>query len=176
MASAENKKIILVTGIGGDIGISYAKSICGGEFSLIGCDINAVLCDDSLFKECFQVPPASQTTEYLKTIEIISKQESIDLIVPISEPEIKAFHENRQVWSSWGAEVLINNELILDHFLDKYKTVKYLTSIGIKTPETYLLADYNDQLDFPMIIKPRSSCGSKNIWKIESSIDLDYFR
>jgi len=176
MKKTKNKKVILVAGISGDIGSSYAKSIYGNEFSIVGCDMNSAPCDDSFFEQFFPVPPATQTDSYLKAIKEISEKVGVDLIVPISEPEIKIFHENRKIWSSWKRKVLINNELILDHFLDKLKTVEYLSSIGIKVPKTYFLAKYKDQLKFPMIIKPRSSCGSKNIWKVESNIDLEYFR
>ncbi|MCK5013458.1 MAG: ATP-grasp domain-containing protein [Candidatus Omnitrophica bacterium] len=171
-----NKKTVLVTAIGGDIGNSYARFVCGEEFSLIGCDMNQLLCQNADIERFFQVPPASQPHEYLDAIKDIVEKSNVDLIVPISEPEIKTFHDNRGIWSSWKERVLINNELILDNFLDKYKTVKYLESIGFKTPKTYFLKDYQNQLSFPMIIKPINSCGSKDIWKIKSDLDIDYFK
>jgi len=147
MPNGKNKKVVLVTAIGGDIGSSYVKSVAGEEFSLVGCDMKPASCSSLSLELIFQVPSADQQKEYLNAIKNIMEEAEVDLIVPISEPEIEAFHKNRQVWSTWGVEVLINNEFILNHFLDKYKTVKYLSSIGIKTPDTYLLTDYQDQLE-----------------------------
>lgn len=171
-----DKKRILVTAVKGDIGNSYAQSVYGEEFSLVGCDMDPLLCKNACLESFFQVPPANQPKEYLKAIKNIVEKASIDVVVPISEPEIKTFHENRGIWSSWRSKVLINNEVVLDNFLDKYKTIKYLKSIGIRIPKTYLLKDYQDQLPFPMIIKPRNSWGSKDTRKIESHLDINYFK
>ena len=169
------KKKILVTAMGGDIGNSYARSVFGEEFSIIGCDMNPLFCPNASIEQFFQVPPASLVEDYLNAVKGIIEKAGVDLIVPISEPEIQAFHDHRRIWSSWDAKVLINNELILDNFLDKYKTVQYLGSIGFKVPKTYLLKDYQYQLDFPMIIKPVKSCGSKGVEKVDSDTDINYY-
>ena len=176
MPNVNDRKVILITAVGGDIGNSYAKSVANEEFSLIGCDINSSKCEKSLFEQLFQVPSASQPQKYLDAIKNICHEYAVDLVVPICEPEIKTFHENRKECSSWKTQVLINNDLILDNFLDKYKTMKYLESIDIKVPKTYLLKDYRDQLGYPMIVKRRNSCGSKNIWKVEANVDLEYLK
>jgi carbamoyl-phosphate synthase large subunit len=176
MPEGKNKKTLLITAIGGDIGHAFAKAVAGEEFFLIGCDVRSVLDDHGLFERCFRVPPASHVEEYLGAIREIAGETGADLIVPISEPEIKAFHERREAWASWKNKVLINNEVILNHFLDKYNTVTYLQSIGIRVPQTWLLKAYTGQLAFPMIIKKRSGCGNKGTWKVESEIDLNYFR
>ena len=176
MRNANDKKVVLVTAVGGDIGYSYAKSIANEEFRLIGCDMSTLPGGQSPFEQVCQVPPANQPGGYLQAIKEICQDRDVDLIVPISEPEIKAFHEHRKEWLSWKTKVLINNDLILNNFLDKYKTIRFLESIGIRTPKTYLLKDYQGQLDYPMIGKRRNGCGSKNIWKIETDLDLEYLK
>ncbi len=176
MPNIKNKKVVFISAVGGDIGNTCAKSISGEEFLLVGCDMKPLPCQNLFLEQFFQVPPASQAREYFDAMKNIIKKANVDLIVPISEAEIKTFHDHRKVWSSWKVKVLINNECILNNFLDKYNTVTYLAQIGIKVPKTYLLQDYQGQLDFPMIIKRRIGWGSKNVWKVESDIDLDYFR
>lgn len=176
MNKIRNKKTVLITAMGGDIGFGYAKAIYGEEFLLTGCDMNPLPMKNSLLRNFFQVPSAKNPKEYFAAIKDVIAKEKIDLIIPISEPEIECFHVNREHWSSWEAKVLINNECILNNFLDKYKTAEYLREIGINTPKTYLLRDYDNQLDFPMIVKKRKGCGSKNIWKVESQIDIDYLK
>ena len=174
MSSIQNKRTVLVTAIGGDIGQTYAKSITGEEFVIMGCDVNAWPGEHSVLQQFFRVPSASNSGEYLESIKSIVEKAQVDIVVPISEPEIKAFHESREIWSSWNVKVLINNSCILDHFLDKYKTAMYLRSIGIKVPETFLLDEYQGELSFPAIVKSRTGCGSRNVWKVESDIDLTY--
>jgi len=176
MREGENKKTLLITAVGGDIGHAFAKAVAGEGFSLIGCDARSVCDDHALFKRCFRVPPANNAQEYLGAVREIATASGADLVVPISEPEIKAFHDNRAQWSSWDSRVMINNATILDHFLDKYQTVTYLQSIGIRVPQTFVLKDYGGQLGFPLIIKKRSGCGNKGTWKVESPVDLNYFK
>lgn len=171
-----DKRKILVTAVKGDIGNSYAEAAYGEEFSLVGCDMDALLCANPCLEEFFQVPPAGQSQKYFDTLNNIIEKLRIDIVVPISEPEIKAFHENRKIWASWKTKVLINNEMILDNFLDKYQTAKYLEANGFKAPKSYLLKDYKGQLSFPLMLKPRYSWGSKDNWKIESDTDLSYFK
>ncbi len=176
MPSMKNKKAVLISAVGGDIGNTYAKSISGEEFLLVGCDMKPLPCENPFLNQFFHVPAANHSQEYLAAIKNIIKKANVDLIVPISEAEIKTFHDHREIWSLWKVKVLINNECVLNNFLDKYNTAIYLKQIGIKVPKTYLLQNYQDQLDFPMIIKRRIGCGSKNIWKAESDIDLNYFK
>lgn len=176
MPNIKNKKVVLISAVGGDIGSTCAKSISGEEFLIVGCDMNPSPCPNPFLEQFMQVPSATQPQAYLDVMEDIIKKANVDLVVPISEAEIRAFHEHREIWASWRAKVLINNECILNNFLDKYNTVTYLEQIGIKAPKTYLLQNYQGQLDFPMIIKRRIGWGSKNIWKVESDIDLNYFR
>src|SRR3569833_3161577 len=48
--------------------------------------------------------------------------------------------------------------------------------MGIQVPSTYLLKEYKNQLNFPMIVKRRSGCGSKSVWKVDSELDLNYLK
>jgi len=171
-----DKKVILVTAVAGDIGSSYVDSAYGEEFTLLGCDMEHLVCPNGQIERFFRVPPAERTEDYFTAIADIKEKAHVDVIVPISEAEIRAFHENRNIWSTWKAKVLINNETILDNFLDKYKTVQYLNSIGIKTPQTYWLRDFNGQLPYPLVMKTATGWGSKGIVIAESDLDIEYYK
>lgn len=169
-------KVILVTAIAGDIGNSYAESAHGQEFTLVGCDMEPLACPNARITRFYRIPPAKQAEKYFRAVADIIEKEKVDVVVPISEAEIRVFHGHREIWADWNAKVLINNKAILDNFLDKYRTVEYLNAIGVKVPRTYWLKDFKGQLLYPLVIKQAEGWGSKGIWHVSSDLDIEYFK
>lgn len=170
------KDVILVSAVSGDIGCSAIRSLSEEGCKIIGCDMNPYTPILPFLKKFYKAPPASEETEYIAFIKDIVNRENVDYFVPISEPEIKILNVRREEFSVLGVKLLINNRTIIDNFLDKLKTAQYLSNIAIKTPETALLKEYDGRFDFPLIVKPRTGCGGKRLWKVEDSKDLDYVR
>lgn len=170
------KDVILVSAVAGDIGCSAVRSLSEEGYEIIGCDINPYTPALPLLQKFYKAPPASEETEYISFIKDIINRENVDYFVPISEPEIKILNVKREEFSVQDVKLLINNRTILDSFLDKLKTAQYLSSIAAKAPKTALLKEYDGTFGFPLIVKPRTGCGSKRIWKVEDSKDLDYVR
>jgi carbamoyl-phosphate synthase large subunit len=52
---------------------------------------------------------------------------------------------------------------VLDTFLDKETTMVYLDAIQVKRPKSYSLDDV-ESLKYPLVVKPKSSSGSKNFF------------
>lgn len=64
---------------------------------------------------------------------------------------------------------------------DKLLTMKHASGLGINIPKTILIDDYNDltreiasnsNLEYPLIIKPRKSSGSRGIVKVNNKVEL----
>jgi len=171
-----NSPSALVSAIGGDIGISVARSLKRSGAIVLGCDSCRVRFPDDCLDKVFTVPFAAQTSAYITALQEILKTEKIDFFIPVSEPEIELVNTNREAIGSCGAKLVINNPLIIEQFLDKYHTAKFLKTIGIATPQTFLLRDFADQLELPVIVKPRRGCGSKGNILATEPIDIDYQR
>jgi carbamoyl-phosphate synthase large subunit len=60
-------------------------------------------------------------------------------------------------------------------FRNKWQSYLFFEKIGIHTPETFELSTLADPF-FPLLLKPKFGSGSKNIIKIDTFRDLDYFR
>ena len=166
---------ILVAGCGGDIGQSIAKILKSSNFidALIGTDLNDQHAGIFLFDKCYTLPRCNHP-DYLQMLNDIVLNNNIDVIIPVSEPEIRFFFENKHR-NSFHVKVLIANDQALDAGLDKYKTSLFLKDSGLNYPETYL---FNDEikLSFPIIAKSREGSGSKNVFLLESESDLTYAR
>lgn len=166
--------VILISAVCGDIGYSAVQATRKEVKRIVGCDIRTDSPVSNLLDQFYRVPATSETDRYIDVIINIIKREGVGFFLPVSEPEIKVVNERRGAFECLGVKLLINKPIIVENFLDKFKTVQFLKSIGIQTPKTAILKDYDGSFGFPLIVKPRTGYGSRKVWKIEDSIDLDY--
>lgn len=169
---------ILVTGVGGDIGQSIIKCLKASRYNLnlTGCDMDKFAAGRAQVENFFVVPKASATGEYLKSIKAIVRKCKIRYIIPSSEPEIQFFDKNRPEFLKSGVKILINRSFILDTFFDKFKTVNFLKKNGFACPKTFLLKDFKNQLDYPLIIKAKRGYGSKELIKVRNCQELNFYK
>lgn len=167
---------ILVTAAGGDIGASVIKAVKGAGYRVVGCDMKQAVFAGKMLDGFYKVPSASDACRYLESVAGIIKAENVRFFVPVAERELEMLNANRETLKGWKVEVLMNNRVVLDNFLDKYNTVLFLEKIGLRTPKTVLLNEYDGEWGFPVIIKPRKGCGGKHRWKAEEQNDLDFVR
>ncbi len=169
-----DKPVILVSAIYGDIGSSTVRSLREEAKVIIGCDMKPYSPVMHLLDKFYEVPAASDIENYISSIKKIIIQDKVDLFLPISEPEIGILNTRRKAIEDLGVKLLLNNQNIIDTFLDKLKTVQYLESIDIKIPKTIPLSDYDGSYGYPLIVKSREGHGGKKLRKIEDIYDLDY--
>ncbi len=170
------KPIILISAICGDIGCSAVRSLREVSKKIIGCDINLYSPVDHLVDKFYTAPAAKDITHYMTFLKEIIIREKVDFFLPISEPEIEVLNMRRKELEDLGVKLLLNNQSIIDTFLDKLKTVQYLEAINIRVPKTMFLSDYDDSYQYPVIVKSKKSYGRKNLRKIVDVDDLDYMR
>ena len=170
------KDTILVSAVSGDIGSAAVRSLATAGYEIVGCDMKSYTPVAHLLRRFYQSPAAAQGDEYVRFIKTVIEKEHVTHFLPISEPEIELIHLRRAEARQFGAKLVLNNEIILDNFLDKLKTMHYLQNIGIRTPQTMLLNEYADDFDYPLIVKPTKSCGSRRLWIVDDSADLEYVR
>ena len=171
-----DKPVILISAICGDIGSSAVRALREAAHKIIGCDIKFYTPVFHLADKFYQAPAASDTENYLDFLKDIIKKENIEAFLPISEPEIRILNTRRKEIGTLGIKLLLNNRTIIETFLDKLITARYITSIGLIAPKTTLLREYDGSFGFPLIVKPRAGYGSKKLWILEDQNDLDYLR
>ncbi len=167
---------ILITAVSGDIGGAAVRSLSAAGYEIVGCDMKMFTPVADSITRFYQSPPATNKQAYITFLRNTIERERVRFYLPISEIEIELAHHNRELIRQFGVVPVLNNELILDQFLDKLKTIHYLNKLDIPTPKTIFLKDYDGDPSFPLIVKPLKGCGSKRLWKVESMIDLEYVR
>ncbi|MGD0328633.1 MAG: ATP-grasp domain-containing protein [Minisyncoccia bacterium] len=167
-------KSILVTGCGGDIGTGIGRILkeTGLVQTIIGADIrpdNAGIC---VFDTC-DVLPRADDSQYFDVLEQLVKKYSVDLLIPMSEAEIRLWYRNDYSETFAGVPVVMPNREVFDVAIDKLVTAEFLKSHGLPYPWTMLVRDGTPRA-FPCIIKSRG-IGSKGGVEIVDKFSVSYF-
>jgi len=165
---------IIVTGCGGDIGISIGRILKISNVSnrVIGCDINEEH-GGSVFFDVFEIVERADSKFYIESLLNVCKKYSVDLIIPTSEPELRFFLNEDIIGSLDGTSVLIVNKKALTIGFDKALTSDFLKSSGLSYPWTTLVSEGMPKA-FPCIIKKRYGSGSKEIMVVDEEV-VDYY-
>lgn len=154
------KKTVLVTGIGGNVGQGILRNIASLQWPihLIGTDIATFSAGSHLCHATYQVPYAFDPG-YIAAIQSIVERESVDLIIPSTDYEIYYLSLHASEISAVIAASLPETAKI---YLDKYETYRYLTQHGIPFATSWLPKDFDFSVS-EIIAKPREGRGSRGI-------------
>jgi carbamoyl-phosphate synthase large subunit len=167
---------VLITAVGGDIGQSVAR-VLKGRFDTVGCDMSDVPYSSHFVDKFYQIPSAGDAEQYLSALADIVSKEKIDIVCPVSEPEILAMDQNRQLVAGWPCKILLNNERTVRTFADKLATANFFTSLGFAGPKTVDLSELEGRAwSYPYIVKDKRGCGSTSVWIVKEDADLAYVK
>jgi len=154
------KKTVLVTGTGGNVGQGVLRNIRSLDFDIriVGTDISAFTAGNHLCDATYAVPYSYDET-YIPAIKHIVDRENVDLIIPTTDYEIYylSLHQNEI-----NAIVAASNAETAKKYLDKYLTFLYHKELAIPFAQSWLPKDY-DNSEKNIILKPREGRGSRGI-------------
>jgi carbamoyl-phosphate synthase large subunit len=164
-------KTILITGIGGDIAQGVATIIREEkpEIRLIGIDSNLEHGGILFVDEFIQVPLAD-SSEYIETVRDILVSRSVDVLIPLSEPELNVLPYLNGLGNS---RCISAGENVVSVGLDKFLTINSLQKMGLPVPWTFAASDRLPS-EFPCIFKSRYGAGSLNVFTVENIKDAEY--
>jgi len=172
-----NKLKVLITGCGGDIGQSLGKILKSklDWFSLIiGADIHEEHAGKFIFDACFTLPRC-HADKYQTAVKQLIQEHQIDLVIPISEPELRNIEKHHYQDDFYGKPVIMSNWQSLQVGFDKKLTSDFLSKHGLPFPETQLITSYNKST-FPVLIKSRDGSGGKSIHVVKNQQEMDLFQ
>lgn len=165
-------KVILITGVGGDISQGVATILRENrpDLRLIGVDMHAQH-GGHLFVDQFSLVPSAGAPGYLDAIKAIVKKYSVDVVIPMSEPELAEFRPFSKL--ATGVTWIIAGERVVGAGLDKLETMRTLTGLGIPVPWTKPVSE-GRPIEYPCILKNRSGSGSRAVFTVSNDEDVDY--
>ena len=113
--------------------------------------------------------PAVYSAEYIPSLLKIVKENNINCVISLNDLELPILSEAKTQIEALGAKVIVADEKAIKIAFDKWETVKFLESVGLKSPKTFI--DLNEakqalvsgELQFPLVIKPRWGSASIGI-------------
>lgn len=167
---------ILVTGSGGDIGQSIGKILNkNNQGNVIGCDISTKNAGKFIFKNFLESVKCTNP-DYLSFVENLVSKNDIDIVIPVSEPELRFLSQKCVLDTIGKAKIICANEKALEIGFDKLKTATFLQENELPFPETQNIEDVNDLGTFPKIIKSRTGSGSAGVYIAKDKEDYRYLK
>lgn len=132
--------------------------------SLLGTDTTELSPALQLCDQRFGVKPTTHA-DYIKQILSIVKANSVKLLVPTVDLDLKLLAQNKPKFAAMGCRVLVSDPEVIDVCQDKRKTFKFLLKNNFDTPATISIrtalknnkssiGNRKSEIDFPLFLKP----------------------
>lgn len=161
--------------------LKFLKQSLGDDCRII-CADNSPIAPALYVADKHYVVPRITDEHYIDTILQICKENNVQAITTLIDPEIELLSKNRDLFLQHGILPLCPERKTAARCFDKFEFYKYLTSKGIRTVLTYdSVPSFEEGLkkgdiSFPVFIKPISGSGSVGIHKVQSLEELrEYF-
>jgi carbamoyl-phosphate synthase large subunit len=166
---------VLVSGVGGDVGQGVIRCLNKSDLELRIFKISSSVNDSWLYldDDCFISPTIYE--DYVSYLIKFINTHKIDIFFPCIDLEIPIISKNKEkIESETSCSVFVDEYHKIQICNDKYMTARYLEDFSLPYPETDLVATI-DHNKFPVIIKSREGCGSKDIHLINSKEEIRPF-
>lgn len=158
--------------------LKYFKEQLGKDGKIIGADmqLSAPALSAADIKE--QVPVV-YADNYIDCLTDICKRNDVDAIICLNDLELPILAANKASFETIGVLPIVSRQEIIDICFDKYQTAKFVESIGLQTPKTFInlteakTAINVGDLSFPLVLKPRWGSGSIGIEFVNDMNELD---
>ena len=154
------KKTVLVTGIGGNVGQGVLRNIqdLNWNIRLVGTNIEEFCAGNHLCDVTYRVPYAYED-DYITCIQKIVEREKVDLIIPTTDYEVFFLASNKK---NITTVIAVSDKEVAENYLDKYLTFKLHLQKEIPFVISWLPSEFKDY-EGEIIAKPRKGRGSRGI-------------
>lgn len=156
-----DKRNVLVTGIGGNVGQGIIRNIRNMDFPIriIGTNISDFSSGNHLC-DIFYKTPFAYEPDYITRIKEIVEYEKIDLIIPSTDYEgYYLALENKKI----PCTIAVSPVSTMEIYLDKYQTYLQHKKNNLPFAESFLPSTYKPSGE-SIILKPRKGRGSRGIF------------
>jgi carbamoyl-phosphate synthase large subunit len=142
------------------------------EIKIIAADSNTLAPGLYLSHKGVMLPSFDDKCFFEKLIEL-TKKENINVIMPSLDTILLAFSEKAEEFKELGVKILVSDPETIRITRDKWQTYARLKDV---IPYAKSFNDIREiDIDFPLFIKPREGSGSKDAYKVNSKIELDFY-
>jgi carbamoyl-phosphate synthase large subunit len=152
------KTTVLITGAGGAAVPSLIELLRRKGYRVLAADMNPDAVGFYVADRGFVIP-GGLSPDFASVIDNICTKEAVRVIIPLVDEELV----NACELEARGYSVILPKVQFISTCLDKYLLMQELQNVGINVPETRLVKDGWNGMDFPIVIKPRTGRGSRGL-------------
>lgn len=122
--------------------------------------------------------PRITEPDYINSIIEACNEENIALIVPTIDTDLLLLSENKKtIEEKTKAKVLISDLDVIKICRNKINTQEFLEKNGFRIPKMYTEEELtNENIKYPLFIKPKSGSSSVNTYKVNNSNELKSYK
>ena len=118
------------------------------------------------------VPPAG-TIEYIPAVRDICKAHEVELVIPVTDLDLRSLSRQRAKFAEIGCEVMIGTPEAIVTCRDKTNTNEFLRRAGLSAISTHSLQQFRSKPFFPCFVKPVRGSASVGTAVLHSEAELN---
>src|SRR5690606_25710586 len=152
-----------------------AYTALGLTGNLVATDIDPLAPTLQVVDHAYLVPRVEHP-DYVPALVTICRQEAIDLVFPLIDPDIPLLAQHSQQLEATGATVVVINAEAAAITTDKARTTEFFRELGLHVARSWLPDELDpQQASYPLFIKPRSGSASKHTYRVDNARQLRFF-
>lgn len=127
----------------------------------------------------YTITPLIYDEKYISFLYDYCVQYEINLIISLFDIDLTILARNKTKFEEIGIQVIVSNPLIVEMCNDKWLTYQFLLKYDFLTPKSFIELDDgkkaldDENLAFPLIVKPRWGMGSIGVYRVNNLEELD---
>lgn len=122
------------------------------------------------------VVPRLSDPGYVGALVDICRRESVRLIFPLIDPDVRVLARHRKELEATGAVVGVPSKEGVETVSDKWLTYGLFRRLDVPTPRTWLPAEVRETaIDYPVLVKPRLGSAGQDVFVARTARELDFF-
>lgn len=125
------------------------------------------------------VTPLIYKNEYIPFLMDYCIKNKIKAIIPLFDIDLHILSVNKRVFEKIGVQEIVSDENVINICNDKWESYKFLFNNGLNVPKTYITLESaleaikKQEIQFPVMIKPRWGMGSIAVFEVENQEELE---
>jgi carbamoyl-phosphate synthase large subunit len=162
---------VLVTGAGGAAVPGLIEHLQGAGYRVLAADMDPSA-PGLLFGDAGYVIPGGKSPAFPRAILRLCREQGVDVFVPLVDEELLPSLD----LEAEGVRVVLPRREFVRLCLDKFALMEALAKYDLGAPRTRLLAEDVFDFGFPLVVKPRTGRGSRDVTIVQNSAQLDALR
>lgn len=123
--------------------------------------------------------PSIYDENYVESLLEVVRENQITAVISLNDLELPILAGRKKEFENLNARLIVSAPEVIEIAFDKWTTVQFLESIGLKSPKTFIdiaaakHAIATGELKFPLVLKPRWGSASIGIDFPETSEELE---